>query len=198
MFGLAAVSAVAAMAFVGATSASAEVDTQLCDAHTGLTCSDASSDVHMVLAPGTVGKLLSPIVTVLCLGVLVESSGTDVGELGNPQQLDASAMSFTGCGTNASHNNCTVTVEELPDNDLLKLGLDEGSLEALTGETRLQGCGLNLNCLYDTEGLLFSVGAQHLTADKTPVTELGGKFLCPDEGKLDGLLETLEDRYVLG
>ena len=197
MFGLVAVAAVAAMAFVGATSASAETDTQLCNAHTGLTCSSKATSVHSVLKEGTVGKLLSSLVDVLCLTVLVESAGDDVGDLGNPQRLDASAMSFKGCGTTSAHNNCTVTVEELPDNTLLKLGLDVGSLEASSGRTRLQGCGLGLNCLYDTEGTLFSVGAQHLTADETPTTELGGKFFCPDNGLLDGLLETLDDRFVL-
>jgi len=198
MFGLAAVAAVAAMAFVGATSASAEGPTQLCNTHTGLTCGSAATSVHSVLATGTVGKLLSSIVDVLCLNVLVESAGGDVGALGNPQRLDASSMSFTGCGTTSAHSNCTVTVESLPDNTLLKLGLDEGSLEALNGSTRLQGCDLGLNCLYDAEGTLFAVGANHLTAEETPTTELGGKFFCPDEGKLDGLLVTLGSRYILG
>ncbi len=197
MFGLATVAAVAAMAFVGATSASAETSTQLCDAHTGLTCSDAASDVHMVLAPGTVLKLLSPLVTVLCLGELWESSGADVGALGNPQSLDLTSKVSTGCGTTSAHSNCTLTTLTLPDADLLKLGLDEGSLELLSGTFRLQGCGFGLNCEYDLEGTLVSVGAQHVTMEETPVTELGGKFFCPDETKLDGLLETLDDRFVL-
>jgi len=196
-FGLIAFAVVAAMAFVGAASASAETTTQLCVAHTGLGCASAATSVHMVLAPGTVGKLLSTIVDVLCLNVLVESSGSDIGAVAKPQRLDATSMSFTGCGTTSAHSNCTVTVESLPDNTLLKLGLDEGSLEALNGATRLQGCGLGLNCLYDTAGSLFSVGAQHLTADETPTTELGGKFFCPDNGLLDGLLVTLANRFVL-
>ncbi len=198
--GLGALIAMATIALAGGASASAETSTQLCDSHTELICpeGDATTSVHMTLASGTVGKLLSSLTTVLCLGVLVESSGEDVGASGNPQQLDATALSFTGCGTTSTHSNCTVTVEEKPDNTLLKLGLDEGSLEALNGSTRLTGCGLGLNCLYDATGLLFSVGAQHLTAEETAITELGGEFLCPEEGELDGLLETLEPTYVSG
>ncbi len=191
--GLGTVVAVVAIALASATFASAETSTRLCKVHTGLTCSggNATTSVHMTLATGTVGKLLSNIVTVLCLNVLVESAGADVGALAKPQRLDATSMSFTGCGTTSAHSNCTVTVESFPDNTLLKLGLDEGSLEALNGSTRLQGCGLGLNCLYDTAGSLFSVGAQHLTAEDIPTVELGGKFYCPDGGTLDGLLETL-------
>ncbi len=198
IFGLATVAAIAAMAFVGATSASAETDTQLCVTHTGgLTCAQAAGINHWVLDTGTVGKILSSLVDVLCLGILMESSGADVGALGNPQRLDATSMSFTGCGTSSAHSNCTVTVEELPDNNLLKLGLDEGSLEALSGRIGLSGCGLGLDCPYDLEGLLFSAGAQHLTANETSVTELGGKLFCPNESQLDFLMETLGNRFVL-
>jgi len=197
MFGLAAVAAVAAMALVGATSASAATTTQLCNTHTGLTCGSGATSVHMVLATGTVGKLLGDV-TVLCLNVLVESAGADVGALGNPQRVDASSMSFTGCGTTSAHSNCTVSVVSLPDNTLLKFGLDEGAVEASSGQIRLQGCGVALNCVLDIENLVFAVGANHLTANENPVTaELGGPFLCPGNSKLDGLLVTLANRYIL-
>jgi len=197
MFGLVAIAAVAAMAFVGATSAAANTTTKLCNSHNGLACSgDGATSVHMVLATGTVLRLLSPIV-VLCLGELWESSGADVGALGNPQRLDLTSKSSTGCGTTSAHSNCTLTIEQLPDATLLKLGLDEGSLELLNGTFRLQGCGIGLNCQYDLAGTLASAGAQHVTLNEAPTTELGGKFFCPDEGTLDGLLETLAPRFVL-
>ena len=196
---LVAIAAVFAMAFVGATSASAETTTQFCNAHTGLTCGAGSgaTSVHLVLAAGTVLKLLSSLVDILCLNELWESSGTDVGALGNPQRLDLTTKVATGCGTTAAHNNCTLTAESLPDATLLKLGLDEGSLEFLNGTMRLQGCGLGLNCVYNLEGTLVSVGAQHVTLEVTPTTELGGKFFCPGEGTLDALLVTLSNRFVL-
>ncbi len=188
--GLAAIAAVTALAFAGTPSASAETSTQLCKTHTGLTCpeGEGTASVHMSLAEGTVGKLLSSLVTVLCLGVLVEATPLD---LGNPQEVHTVESKYTGCGTGSAHNNCTVTVEEEPLGSLLKTGLDEGSLELLSGRTRLQCSSPSVDCKYDAAGTLFTVGAQHLTAEETPTKELGGKLICPNEGQLDGLLQTL-------
>ena len=198
MLGIAALAAVAAMAFLGATSASA-TNTQLCKTHTGLTCGAGNgvTSHHMVLTSGTVGKILAAI-NILCLGILIQA--TPLG-LGNPQSIHANAVEglmFTGCGTGAAHDNCTVTVQEVPLLDLLKTGLDEGILTATSGRTRLQCPGLGLDCVYDLEGMEFSVGGGHLTATEIPLSELGGSFFCPDEGFLDGLLEALTDVYTLG
>ena len=194
-FGFAAIATVAAMAFVGATSASA-TSTQLCKVHSGLTCEagNAVTSHHMVLASGTVGKLLGAT-NVLCLNILIEA--TPLG-LGNPQSIHTTAFTFTGCGTGAAHNNCTVETPEQPLADLLKTGLEEGVLTFTSGQQRTQCPNLGINCLYDGAGMEFAVGGQHLTAEETAVTELGGKFLCPDEGLVDGLFETLADTYVLG
>ncbi|HEY5709748.1 MAG TPA: hypothetical protein VIS51_10160 [Solirubrobacterales bacterium] len=195
MFSLAALAAVAVMAFVGATSASA-TSTQLCSAHTGLTCGegDAVTSHHLVLASGTVGRILAAI-NVLCLGILIEA--TPLG-LGNPQSIHGLTQMYTGCGTSSAHNNCTVTVQEQPLLDLLKTGLDEGALTALSGRIRLQCSNLGIDCVYDLEGTEFSVGEGHLTANETSLNELGGQFFCPDESLLDGLLEALTDVYTLG
>ena len=196
MFGLAALAAVAAMAFVGATSAPAETSTQLCTTHTELTCEEGNGATshHLVLASGTVGKLLSSLVNILCLDILIETTPL---ELGNPQSIHTESFAFTGCGSGSAHNNCTVTTEEQPLADLLKTGLDEGVLTFTSGRLRTQCPNLGMDCKYDGEGMQFTVGGQHLTANKTPTTELGGKFFCPDEGQVDGLFETLTDVYVL-
>ena len=206
MFGLAAIAAVAAMAFVGATSASAEKPTALCKVHTGLTCALTDQWNHLnngetihSLNVG-VGTLLSDIVDVLCLHVLTEALPL---ALGNPQNVHVTTLTILGCGTTSTHNNCTVTVETAPLSDLLKTGLDEGTLEGLNGQTRLQCSNIpligSIDCKYDATGLLFEVAANHLTANETPVTEIGSKFFCPDNPTLDGLLETLPDKraYVL-
>ncbi|HEY5709747.1 MAG TPA: hypothetical protein VIS51_10155 [Solirubrobacterales bacterium] len=195
MFGLAALAVVAVMAFVGATSASA-TSTQLCSAHTSLTCGegDAVTSHHLVLASGTVGKILASI-NILCLGILIEA--TPLG-LGNPQSIHGLTQTYSGCGTGSAHSNCTVSVQEQPLLDLLKTGLDEGVLTALSGRIRLQCPNLGLDCSYDIEGMEFEVGGGHLTANETSLNELGGKFFCPDEGLLDGLLEALTDVYTLG
>jgi len=199
IFGFATVAVVSAMAFVGATSASAELTTQLCNTHTGLTCGagNAATNFHAVLATGEVLKLLTSLVDVLCLHELWESAGGDVGALARPQRLDLTVKEATGCGTTSAHNNCTLTTESLPDGNLLKLGLDQGSYTFVNGSMRLQGCSIGLNCLYDLAGALASVGAQHITLEETPTTELGEKFFCPDEALLDALLVTLSNRYVL-
>ncbi|HEY5709745.1 MAG TPA: hypothetical protein VIS51_10145, partial [Solirubrobacterales bacterium] len=185
MFGLAALAAVAAMAFVGATSASAG-PTLICSNHHELLCLPGGhvASIHQVLAEGSIGKLLATI-NVLCLGFLVEA--TALG-LGSPQSIHATSQTFTGCGTGSAHSNCTVTVQEQPLSNLLKTGLDEGVLTATSGRTRLQCSNLGIDCVYDLEGIEFAVGGGHLTANETPTNELGGKFFCPDEGLLDALL----------
>ncbi|HEX5375629.1 MAG TPA: hypothetical protein VFW48_05680 [Solirubrobacterales bacterium] len=195
MFGLAALAAVATMAFVGATSASA-ISTQLCTTHTGLTCGagNAVTSHHVVLASGTVGKILASI-NILCLGILIQT--TPLG-LGNPQQIHVTEQIFSGCGTGSAHDNCTVTIQEQPLANLLKTGLDEGVLSLTNGRTRLACANLGFDCVYDLEGMEFEVSGGHLTATETPLTELGGKFFCPDEGFLDGLLEALTDVFTLG
>jgi len=195
-FGLAALAAVAAMAFLGATSASAETSTQMCKTHTGLTCGagNAVTSHHMVLASGTVGKLLSST-TVLCLNILIEA--TPLG-LGSPQSLHTTSFTFTGCGTGSAHDNCAVTTTEQPLANLLKTGLDEGVLAFTNGQQRTVCANLGIDCVYDGAEMEVSVGGQHLTASETPTTELGGKFFCPNEGFVDGLFETLTNTYVLG
>ncbi len=196
MSSLVALATVAAMAFVGATSASGATPTQLCNAHSALTCGpgQATTSVHWVLAAGTVHKLLSSLVTVLCLGDLLEATPL---ALGNPQNIHISALSLTGCGTSSTHSNCTVTSEEQPLGTLLKLGLDFGTLQFNSGRKRLQCSNLGIDCKYDLEATLFSIGSQHLTAENTPTSELGGKFFCPNEGQYDGLLVSLFPTYVL-
>jgi len=199
-FTLAALAAVAAMAFVGATSASA-VSTQLCDNHTGLTCEagHAVTTVHQVLAAGSVGQLLA-LIPVLCLGFLVEANIGALGAGATKQTVTSVTQTFTGCGTSSVHNNCTVTIPtgQQPVFGLLKTALDAGILTATSGQTKLVCKNIGLDCLYDAEGMQFTVGGGHLTANEAPTTELGPKFLCPGGGLLDALLEMLTIARVLG
>jgi hypothetical protein len=195
MFGLAALAAVAAMAFVGATSASALFNTQLCKVDSGLLCSEPQTHVHNVLVEGTVGKLLAGI-NVLCLGVLVENEALG---LGSPQVIhtkEAGGLTFSGCGTGSGHNNCTVTVQEAPLSHLLKIGKNIAVLVNLSGRTRLQCANLGIDCTYDLAGSEFEAEGEILTAEETPTIELGGKFFCPDEGTLDGELKSLLPVYI--
>ena len=197
MFGLAAVAAVAAMAFIGASSASATFSTQLCATSSGLTCGTAATNpVHQTLKTGTVGKLLSDSLDVLCLNVL--ANGTALA-LANPQVVHATT-SYTNCGSNTAHDNCTVTVEEDPLFHLLKEGAGEGTLLGLSGLTRVK-CTvfgfIKIDCLYDTTGIEFAVSDPGLlVANETPVEFVEGSGLCPEESSLDGELTTLTATYI--
>src|SRR5262245_9587985 len=161
MFGLTALAAVAAMAFIGATSASAEKNTALCKTHTSLLCPagdvwKAGELIHL-LNEG-VGKLLSSLITVLCLLVLVSAESLGLTEAPTPLPVHGT-ISFSGCGSTSAHDNCTATVEEQPLSHLLKTGLDAGTLLALNGRTRLICEDLtifkiDIDCKYDTTGIL--------------------------------------------
>jgi len=203
MLGLAAIAAVAAMAFVGASSASATF-TQLCVRHdfaTGLVCpaGSARTDIHLTLAPGQESRLLSSVATILCLELLIKATAL---ALAGPQQVHVLEKFAGGCGSDANHDNCEFIAEELPLSNLLKTGLDEGTLTATNGQLHLicedVGGFIDLDCKYNTTGVLYTVGAQHVTADKTKVTEVGDKFICPNTSTLDVLLKTLDPTFVLG
>jgi len=196
MLGLAAIAAMAAMALVGVTSASA-TSTQLCTAHTGLTCSSPASSIHLVNEG--VFRLLNELNPVLCLNVLIDATPL---ALGSPQSLHASSLALENCGTNSTHDNCEITVEELPLFNLLKTGLDEGSLTATNGQIYViceQVLGwMTIECTFDSTGLLLAVAAGHATANQTPITEVGNSPLCPSQRRIDGLLKGLSAAYVLG
>ncbi len=212
MFGLAGLVVVAAMAFVGATSASATT-TQLCKVHKEpCPAGSAVTSIHMVNV-GAVPVLLNSTADVLCLSVL--AVGTPL-ELASPQIVDVTQFTFSNCGTNAAHNNCTVTALELPKLSVLKTALNLGTLTAPTGagegRTNVKCTILGfikINCDYKGAGLSFGVeGAGHtataghgmLTSLKTslPLSEsLEGGGLCPSTSSIDALLEPLEDTYIV-
>ena len=193
MLGLGAVAAMAAMAFVGATTASA-TSTQLCKSHdaaTALTCDNAAVGVRMVDDPDTTDHLLTTLLDVLCDHI--EGLGTPLA-LANPQELHISSLLFGECETNG--DGCIVTVLSQPLSNLLKTGLDQGTLTATNGSVLVE-CedvifSTDLHCIYDLTGLTFSVGAQHLTASNTQINRSDELSLCPDESFVDMLLVTVD------
>jgi hypothetical protein len=199
-FGLVAVAALASMAFLGASAASAETNTVLCLQHTSLECPQAqqltNSLVHGVQAEGTVGKLLSSLATVLCLNGLGLGTVLELAEAPERLLIHGVEGVLTGCGTNATHTNCTVEEEELSLGLLLKTGLDEGVVQAMGGVAHLVCVEVGIfkvkiDCKYSGDGLEFSVGGGHGTASETPVKIIEGSFFCPEKSKLDGLAENL-------
>ena len=211
MLGLAAVAAMAAMAFVGATSASAKESTQLCKSHAALTCGNAASGVRMVDNPDTTNHLLTELLDVLCDHI--EGLGTPL-TLAKPQQVHISGLLFGECEASTG-DGCLVVVLEQPLANLLKTGLDQGTLTATNGSVLVE-CedvlfGTDFHCVYDLTGLEVSVGAQHLDADNTQINEDADEplSLCPEESFVDMLLVTVDhdippadpgdtrERYVL-
>ena len=202
MFGLAALAAVAAMAFVGASSASAETATALCTKHTELGCSGALVGSIKFLSLTSVLK--TSIATVLCLGshgtAVVENAG-NLAKAGERLNLETTELTWLECGTNAEHNNCTVTTEKLPLLEVLKTALNLGFARVKAGSALVKvQCGALINCKYSepVEGKEFHVeGAVGetpgmLTANELEVEKAGG-FFCPSVSKWT----TLYDIYQL-
>jgi hypothetical protein len=143
--------------------------------------------------------LLNDLVQILCLHVF--AAGQPLA-LANPQPIHFTTLLFQECGTKAAHENCDITVTELPLANLLKTGLDAG---VLTGEdgTVLVDCenidiiGTDIECTYDTTGFQFTVGAQHFAANETRIDRIGETSRCPVSMDLDALLVSLANRYVL-
>jgi hypothetical protein len=183
MVGLAALTALAAMAIVGASSASAEA-TALCHDNAVPCKAELTVDVikdkegkvteeillgpvkelHMTLTAETVGILhgLEPLFNVLCLNALLLGEVLGLAAAGSGgQQIHLSKLDFTNCGTNSTHTNCTIKALKLPVLvDVLKTGVGVGKATGLDGET-LVNCNIPLigeiDCVYKGEGLSFGV-----------------------------------------
>jgi len=215
MFGLAAIAAVAAMAFVGAGTASAE-GIAICKKNE-LPCPVAEqvSLIHATLEAGTVGSLLTSVSTILCLEVLAE--GHVEGALLQATTLNAIILvTFNKCGPNIAHNLCSAIKTVGPDGlaTLTKTAANLGSIKGTIGapgtvNVRCTIIGFPINCDYSGANLTFPVeGAGHtagagngrLTANNTPaeLTEtLNGEF-CPEKSKLDAKLISLSAIFITG
>jgi hypothetical protein len=138
------------------------------------------------LANEGVLTLLNSVAKVLCLNV---TSTLIPLELGKPQEIHTLGLAIFNCGTNSSHNNCKVTVEEMPGFTLLKTGLDQGTLEAQSGKILVE-CSPLIKCKYKLAGIANTMTKQHVTIESALTSSEG--FLCPKEAKLEGLLKTTE------
>jgi hypothetical protein len=112
------------------------------------------------------------------------------------------SISFTGCGSNSAHDNCTVTVEEQPLFHLLATEFDAGILLGLSGAVRFKCVVfgfIKIDCLYNFFGVEFGMtggNPAHITAEGTPFEYVEGSGLCPEESSLDFLLQTLEETHI--
>jgi hypothetical protein len=205
MLGLAALAALMAMAFVGASSAMAE-STALCKEDAvlleGEVCPEANRvhHVHEATLTGAPGLLLSSIVEILC-DVLFLGDVQNTNNTGNPLQVLGN-FTYSNCMT-ASNGSCTVTeVSSDIKLDILKLGHELADVTPSAGtkggEVKAQ-CGFLINCVYDGEGL-----SGHALGPLLSGTETNGQTrieeqtthrvsgVCPETAKLDLLTTPLE------
>jgi hypothetical protein len=194
MLGLAALAALMAMAFVGASSAMAE-QTALCSADENpCAAGNQLSSVHEV----SVGKatLLSSNLNVEC-NVLF--SGTIATTLASPLVISGN-FSYSSC-----NSGCVVTEESAHSKiEVLREGHESASV---TGEGLVHvNCSGFIDCSYNGVGLkgtahgpLLSAqvpdnGEVSLQGQKT--TKETGGFLCPKEAKLDIVTSPLSATYI--
>jgi hypothetical protein len=187
MFGLAALAALMAMAFVGASSAMAE-STTLCSGD-GSGC--GVTHVHETTLAGAKEKWLTSIVNVECDALFL---GNTVSALSSPLVITGE-FTYTNCGS------CTVT--EVGGGDevkVLRLGHETADV---TYEFEIHVNCSGLNCTYNGEGLL-GTGKGPLLSSETngsvTITEqvlkkVSGLF-CPSTSKLDITVTPLSATYI--
>ena len=183
IFGLAALAALLAMAFVGASSAMAE-ETTLCEADTS-PCPSSEIVNHVHETSVGKAKLLSTFLTVECnvlfLGDTTEATNKPLEIVGN--------FTYTNCGS------CTVTeTSESATIEVLKTSHETAEVTG-EGEVFVDCGGSSLECEYDGENLK-GTGKGPLLSAQSPdngevslqgqeVHKTGGGFFCPATSKLD-------------
>jgi hypothetical protein len=189
MFGLAALAALMAMAFVGSSSAMAEF-TVLCSNDASGSCS-VITHLHETTLSGAKAKLLTSILTVEC----------DVLFLGDTTTEEGAPLIIEG---NFTYSNCgSCTVEEvggLSIGKILKLGHETADVIG-EGEVHVNCNGLN--CTYSSEELL-GTGRGPLLSSETNgggsiqeqvVKKVSGLF-CPSTAKADATTTPLSPEYL--
>ena len=164
MLGLAAIAAMAAMAFVGAGSAMATGNTALCNTNT-TPCTSLTGPLHFVSVAEPELVTTTPNLTIKCLSGL--GTGTAEGlsiASGKPAGVTVNELLWTGCYTVGSPtHNCTVTTEVKGLIDVLKsAAANLGTATALLTKVKVV-CGAIISCAYggaETTGLKVE-GALH-------------------------------------
>jgi hypothetical protein len=190
LFGLAALAALMAMAFVGAGSAMATGSTALCkdmpDVEDGV-CDDPITHVHETTLSGAKAKLLSSAINVEC----------DVLFLGNALLgLIIGKFTYTNC-----NSKCFVTQEGTVTISALRLSHETADV---TGEGQVHvACGSLIDCKYNGRGLVGTgkgpLLSTHLNGEvalsEQTTNRVGGAF-CPSTAKLDITTTPLELVYI--
>jgi len=192
MLGLAALTALMAMAFVGVSSAMAE-HTALCETDAAL-CAEPVEHVHEETLSGAQATLLSSVLTVKCDVLFL--GDTLGGGLANPLVIHGT-FTYANC-----NNNCTATEENSPAE--IKVSREGTELAKVTGEGLVHlVCGSFINCKYNGLGLQ-GHGLGPLTSSETngsvnlseQTTNKESGTFCPSTAKLDITTTPLEPVYI--
>jgi len=204
LFGLAALAALVAMAFAGASTAMA-ITTQMCKADESLCAAgNAVTHVHATTLPGHPAVLLTSAGNILCyisyLGDVLGLAQPQVAHLHFVYGLvgDSCVRHKIFGGT----ENCTVT--EVSTDILFNIArtAHESAEVTYSGEVNVH-CGSFLNCTYDGAGLKGTATGPLLSSfengdvkllNQTLLSTGGG--LCPETGKLDIEITALEKVYI--
>jgi hypothetical protein len=196
LFGLAALAAVAAMAFVGASSAMAS-STLLCNNDEALgSCSSATTHVHAV---ATDGKLLTSLGTVLCQTALLLA---DALALGAPQVLHGN-LTYSNCELVGAGTACEVKEVSLGILlEVLRTATELGEVKG-TGEVSVV-CTTVISCTYKGANLvghalgplLAGGGTTGDTSYSEATVEKVKGLLCPATSKLDADFVNLTAVYL--
>lgn len=189
MFGLTALAALMAMAFVGASSAMAG-NTQLCTTDPGAgACGSPVTHVHETSVGK--GKLLASI-TVEC-NVLFLS--TSVGGLNPPQVLEGH-LTYTSCGS------CSVS-EVTGTTAVVALLRTSHETAVLTFEFEIHVSCTGINCFYNGEGLVGTAKGPLLSTQANGEVAIQGQeihkfkgLLCPAATFLDITTTPLSATYI--
>lgn len=193
MLGLTAIAAVAAMAFVGVSSAMAESTAFCAEDSAESTCPPGKtiSHVHMI-DPALV--MLNPIQNLTCEVLYL---GEIEGSLGSPL-VARGKLTITKCAA-----GCEIKeVSSEGEGNILKTGTELAEI-TMEGEV-LAKCALVLHCVYNAAnlvghvlgGLTTKAGERgHLTFSEAPVEKVSG-LLCPNVTSMDALFETLGKFYI--
>jgi hypothetical protein len=140
-FGLAVSAAIAAMAFIGASSAVAK-DTALCSSNETLTCA-AGNQLKSVHGAGVYVDLLLPGVgNITCKATSIALS---ISALGAPQSTNVLSLTWSGCYTGLTQ--CTVSTTAVGKLLLLKTAANLGEAQH-QGLELLIKCGALVECTY--------------------------------------------------
>jgi hypothetical protein len=197
MLVLAALAALMAMAFVGASSAMAE-STTLCKAdETPCSAGNIVSHVHETTEAGNPGLLLSSVVEIKCTVLYLGDTGSSAGA----PLVITGKFAYSSCQT-ASGSSCTVT--ETSTNSTIKVLKTAHELGEVTGNGEVNAhCGFFINCTYDGEGLsghalgpLLSTATNGQVRVEEQTTHKVSGSLCPETAKLDLLTTPLSTTYI--